>query len=389
MSFGVVLKKECLDNIRDRRTIISSFSLAILGPIFFVGIMVFVLERALGENDDGIAFTVVGAQHAPQLMAFLTQKDTDIEHVETEHAVALVKDGDHKLVLVISPDYAERYAQGSRNTLALIHDSSQFSSTRRHLAILRGYISTYSRTIGLLRMQLRGIDPTLSQPIGTQEIDVASPAARALTILSSLPYFLVLVIFMGGFYLAIDTTAGEREHGSLEPLLTQPVSRAQLVLGKIGATAIFGAASLVIFLFSLYFAVPFVPFERIGMALEIGATQLVAMFLISLPLLIFAAGLLTAVASFAKSYKEAQTYLTMVIIVPTLPLIFAQLTNVETSLGIMLVPSLSQATLVADLIKGESIEAIHAATSIVSTLVYGAILSWISIHLYEREQILG
>ena len=139
----------------------------------------------------------------------------------------------------------------------------------------------------------------------------------------------------------------------------------------------------------LYLAVPFVPFERIGMALEIGLTQLLGIFLISLPLLLFAAGLLTSVASFAKSYKEAQTYLTMVILVPTLPLIFAQLTNLETTLGIMFVPSLSQATLMADIIKGESVEALHIATSMVTTTVYGALLAWLSIYLYRREQILG
>ena len=389
MSFGVVLKKECLDNGRDRRTLISSFSIAILGPIFFVGIMVFVLDRALGESDDAISFTVVGAEHAPQLMQYLREKNTEIEEVASDSPVSLVKEGDHKLVLVINQDYAQRYNEGSNITLALVHDSSEISSTRRHLSILQGYISTYSRTLGLLRLQLRGIDPTLARPISTQTIDVASPAARALTILASLPYFLVLVVFMGGFYLAIDTTAGEREHGSLEPLLTQPVSRAQLVFGKIAATCIFGAASLVIFLVSLGFAVPFVPFERIGMALELGVPQLASIFVVSVPLLLFAAGLLTSVASFAKSYKEAQTYLTIVILVPTLPLILAQLTNVEASLGVMLVPSLSQATLAADMITGEPVVFSHIVVSMLSTLVYGVLLSWIAVKLYNREQILG
>lgn len=389
MSFMVVLKKECTDNIRDKRTILSSFSLAVLGPIFFVGIMVFVLERALGESDEAISFAVVGAQYAPELMAYLEKKDTEIAIISSDTPIDLVKDGKQKLLLVISADYAARYSKGSSNTLALIHDSSQFSSTRRHLSMLRGYISTYSRTIGLLRLQLRGVDPAISRPITTRAIDVASPAARALTVLGSLPYFLVLVIFMGGFYLAIDTTAGEREHGSLEPLLSQPVSRTQLVLGKIGATAIFGAASLLIFLVSLYFAVPFVPFERIGMALDIGFAQLLPIFLISLPLLIFASGLMTSVASFAKSYKEAQTYLTMVILVPTLPLIFAQLTNVETSLGIMFVPSLSQATLMADIIKGETVQTLHTIASMVATSIYGMVFAWLSIYLYKREQILG
>ena len=98
---------------------------------------------------------------------------------------------------------------------------------------------------------MRGIDPGLSRPIDTTEVDVASPAARALTMLASLPYFLVLVVFMGGFYLAIDTTAGEREHGSLEPLLTQPTSRTQIVLGKIVATSVFALVAVIVFMISL------------------------------------------------------------------------------------------------------------------------------------------
>jgi sodium transport system permease protein len=233
------------------------------------------------------------------------------------------------------------------------------------------------------------VDPSISLPIVTQELDIASPAARALTVLASLPYFLVLVIFMGGFYLAIDTTAGEREHGSLEPLLSQPAGRSQLVLGKIVATSVFGAVGLVLFLISLYIAVPFVPFERLGMALEIGVWQLLGVFFVSLPLIFFAAALLTVVASFAKSYKEAQTYLTLVILVPTLPLIFAQLTNVDATLSTMFVPSLGQAGLMADLIKGESVPALNVAVSMIMTGLWGAALALIATRLYQREGILG
>ncbi|MEM7078141.1 MAG: ABC transporter permease [Pseudomonadota bacterium] len=389
MSFSVVLAKECVDNLRDRRTLISSFSLAILGPVFFVGIMVFVLERALGESDDSISFTVVGAEHAPGLMAYLEQQNTEIIREDADNPADLVTAGDHDLVLVVNPDYAERYAKGKINSLILIHDSSQINSTRRQLGTLRGYLNGYSRTIGSLRMMMRGVDPTLMRPITTQEQDVASPAARALTILASLPYFLVMVVFMGGFYLAIDTTAGEREHGSLEPLLTQPISRTDLVLGKIAATTVFGTLSVIVFLVSLYFAVPFVPFERIGMALEIGVGQLAGILVVVLPLVVFAAALMTVVASFAKTYKEAQTYLTIVILVPTLPIILAQFLNVETTLEYMFVPSLSQSILSTDLIKSEPIEPLLAGASMLATSVYAAIMTWVAIKLYSREGILG
>ncbi len=387
--FSVVFAKEIIDNLRDRRTLISSFSVSILGPIFFVGLMVFVMERALGESDSATEFAVVGAQYAPQLISYLEQQNTNITRVEADDPRDLVMGGAHQLVLVINPDYAERYQRGNINTLMLVHDSSELSSGRRNLAQLRGYISQYGRIIGNLRLWLRGLDPSIATPITTQELDVASPAARALTILASLPYFMVLVVFMGGFYLAIDTTAGEREHGSMEPLLTQPIARSELVMGKVAATSVFGLLSLLVFLISLYIAVPFVPFERVGMALEITMTQLLEILVLSTPLIVFAAALLTVVASFAKSYKEAQTYLTIVVLVPTLPLILAQLMNVETTLRIMVVPSLSQATLMSDIIKGETVAPLHMLTSMATTLVYASVLAWLAVLLYRRERILG
>ncbi len=388
-AFFIILNKEIVDNLRDKRTLMSSFSVSVLGPIFFVGLMIFVLERALGESDAATEFAVVGAEYAPQLMHYLEGKNTVIARVDSEDPKTLVSDGTHALVLVINDDYAVRYSQGEVNVLTLIHDSGELSSGRRHLAQLRAHINQYSQILGSLRLLLRGIDPTVNQPIKAEELDVASPAARALTILASLPYFMVLVVFMGGFYLAIDTTAGEREHGSLEPLLTQPVARHHLVMGKVGATAVFGLLSLGVFLLSLSIAIPFVPFARIGMALELQLTQLLQILVIAVPLVLFAAALLTVVASFAKSYKEAQTYLTIVVLVPTLPLIVAQLLNLETTLSVMLVPSLSQATLMADLIIGDAISGLHVAVSMLSTTACALLLGWLAVWLYRRERILG
>ncbi|HEY5644578.1 MAG TPA: ABC transporter permease subunit, partial [Pseudomonadales bacterium] len=219
-------------------------------------------------------------------------------------------------------------------------------------------------------------------------MDTASPAARALTVLATLPYLLVLVVFMGGFYLAIDATAGEREHGSLEPLLCQPVSRSQLVLGKICSASLFSAASLVLFLLSLTIALPFAPLHRIGMSLEIGLVKCLAIFAVTIPLMVFGAAVLTTAASFAKSYKEAQTYLTLVVLVPTLPLILTQLTNVEPSAWLMLVPSLSQSLLIGQLIIGEAIQPGHLVISLLATGLVAAGVVRLAILLYSRERIL-
>jgi sodium transport system permease protein len=383
-----VFAKECRDNLRDRRTLLSSFSLSVLGPMLFTGLMALVLNTTLGEAREPFRLTVVGAEHAPGLMRHLEQQNVVIVPVALDDPRAAVAAREHQLVLVIEPEYRDRFVAGEINSLALVYDSSGMGTAQRNVMLTRQMVQGYAQRIGRHRLELRGIEPRIVSPVLIDEVDIATPAARALTVLAMLPYLLVLVIFMGGFYLAIDATAGEREHGSLEPLLSQPVSRLQLVLGKLLAVSVFSALSLALFIGSLAASLPFVPLHRVGMSLSIGPGSAFAMFAASAPLVLFGAALLTVVASFAKSYKEAQTYLTVVILIPTLPLIVTQLLKLETSPWLMLVPSLSQAELVSTIIRGESPAWTHVALSAFGTGGGTALLAWIAIALYRRERIL-
>jgi sodium transport system permease protein len=390
---AVVLLKECRDNVRDRRTIISSLSLAVLGPALFAALMTLVLNTTLGEAREAFPLAVAGAEHAPGLVAYLERQNVEITRIPTDHddrspVRERVERGEYELILAIDADYSDRFAAGEVNSLALIYDSSGMGTTRRNALLTRQYVQAYTQKLGSLRLQLRGVDPKILAPVIVEEIDTASPAARALSLLATLPYLLVLVIFMGGFYLAIDATAGEREHGTLEPLLSQPVSRLQLVLGKIAAAGLFSALSLALFLASLALSLPFVPLHKVGMSLALDAGDALLMFLLCLPLVLFAASLLTVVASFARSYKEGQTYLTGVILVPTLPLIVTQLTSLETNTWLMLIPSLSQADLVTAIIRGESLLWPHVAASVVGTATLAALLAWMAVWMYRRERIL-
>lgn len=386
--FGVVLAKECRDNLRDRRTLFASFTLALLGPVMFVGMMAFVLDTTLGESRDGFRLAVVGAGNAPQLVAFLAEQNVELAVVTLDDPRQAVREGVEDLVLVIGADYPQRLEAGEPAFVSLIYDSSQMGKARRNFSLAQQMIGQYARKLGVLRVQLRGVDPALLAPVQVTGIDTASPAARAVSILSVLPYLLVLVVFMGGFYLAIDATAGEREHGSLEPLLCQPVSRTQLVLGKVAAASLFSAVSTWLFLISLALAVPFVPLQRIGMSLNIDPATCLAIFGVSVPLILLGASLLTVVASFARSYKEAQTYLTVVILVPTLPLIVTQMLGLAASPALMLVPSLSQATLITDLIKGEPLTWSHVAISLAVTSLAAVALTAVAVALYRRERLL-
>ena len=383
-----VLIKECRDNLRDRRTILSSFSLALLGPALFIGLMSFVLNTAVGESDDPVELSIAGAENAPNLIARLEAQNTTIAYIEVDDPRTEITSRRQDLILVIGEDFQQRFAKGQMVPVTLWHDSSKIGSSRRHFSAVRGMISAYGRTVGLLRLHLRGIDPTVANPLIVQEIDTASPAARALSVLATLPYLLVLVVFMGGFYLAIDATAGEREHGSLEPLLCQPISRTQLVLGKIFSASLFSATSLVLFLISLAIAIPFAPLHKIGMSLDITLQVCIAIFLVTTPLMLFGAAVLTAVASFAKSYKEAQTYLTVVVLIPTMPLILTQLMSIEASAWLMMVPSLSQSMLIGQLITGEPIDLSYLGISLLMTTLAAALMMRLAIWLYSRERIL-
>jgi sodium transport system permease protein len=385
--FLTVLAKECTDNIRDYRSLFSSLSIALLGPLLIVGLLIFVLDKTLRDFEEPIAFSLMGADHAPNLVAYLRANNTQIDQREpVEEPSKLIESGEAELILVIQPNYSERYNEGQQNQLAVFFDSSSYSSGRRDLATLDQLIERYSDTIGMLRLRYRGIQPGLIRPIQTRKIDVSSPADRALMIFSSIPYLLMLVIFTGCFYLAIDATAGERERGSLEPLLTQPISRFQLVLGKVIAASAFSLLNLTVFLISLYFALQLVPFERIGMSLEFNLSQLLMIIAITSPLTLFAASLLTVVSAFAKSYKEAQTYLSFVIVIPTLPLIVTQIVGIEPSIGSMSVPSLGQAILTSQIIKGEAISDTFVLVSVGVTLSITLLLLLQAIKMYQKEQ---
>jgi sodium transport system permease protein len=221
------------------------------------------------------------------------------------------------------------------------------------------------------------------------DVDLSTPTSRATLVLGMLSYIMLVVMLVGGLSLAIDATAGERERGSLEPLLTAPVPREHLIYGKVLASAAFMAVALGLVMATLAASVHRLPLEEIGMSANFDARVAVKLFAVTLPFVAVGAALLTVVASFTRSYKEAQTWLGIVLLVPTLPIAIAGLLDVRASAPLMAVPSLSQHLLIQGLLRDEPLPTTYAAISIVSTLALGAALTWLAGRLYRREKILG
>lgn len=388
---GIVLRKEIVDNFRDRRTLFSALVFGpLFGPLLFATLITIMLNQAIEGLDKSLELPVLGAEHAPHLIQFLAQQDIDASDgpESLEMARQWVTDGREDMVLVIPQAYPQEINKGNPGRLILVMDQSN-NRAGRTVSRVRSVLRGYGEKLASLRAAARGVHPFVFRPLTLDTDDVSTPSGRSVLILGMMTYFLLFSMLMGGLYLAIDTTAGERERNSLEPLLTLPVSRGQLLFGKLGATVFYMLLSLALTLTAFAIAVQFVPLERLGMTASLSPKVVVQGFLILAPFALLGAALMTVVASFTKSYKEAQSYLTVVLLVPTLPIIFAGLFQVKTSLALMWVPSLSQHLLITNLIKAEPVQLSYWLVSSVSTLALGVLASMLAVWLYRRERILG
>jgi len=387
-----VCRKEILETLRERRTLVSLLLGPLFGPILFTVIINMTVSRNLTSLDEVLEVPILGAEHAPNLVAFLRARsiapieDHDIQDVE--QAAELVATGAHDVVLVIDEAFGKDFGTDRAARVALVFDRSKNRAASR-VGRLRGAVDGYGQQIGALRLVANGVDPSLLRPLVVDELDVSTPASRSALMLGVLTYFLLFATLTGGLHLAIDTTAGERERKSLEPLLTLPVARSSLIVGKMTATVCYMLASLVLTLAAFTIALRQMPLEQIGMSSNFRLATAALAFALLCPFAPLGAALMTVVASFTKTYREAQTYLTFVLLVPTLPLVIASVLNIEPEAKLMWIPSLSQHLLITTLIKDQPLTPSFVAISVVSTLALGGVLGWLAVRLYRREAILG
>ncbi len=386
-----VFTKEVVDNFRDRRTLFSALIMGpLFGPLLFAFVINLSIEQSLTGTDNTLELPVIGQQHAPTLMRYLESQNINIVAgpADRDAAVEAVESGLQDVVVIVPEEFGDQLAGSIPARVELISDQAN-AQAERDARRARNALQDYSQELAAIRLVARGISPFVLRPINVDDVDVSTPSGRSAMLLGMMSYFFIFALLMGGMYLAIDTTAGERERGSLEPLVSLPVTRDSLMLGKIAATCVFMALSLLLSLGSFHVALNFMPLQKLGMTPNFGPEVIFAAFLILLPFILLGAAIMTLVASFTKSYKEAQTWLSVVLIAPTLPILIVSILTLRPRLEFMFIPSLSQHLLLVDMIKNEPINMLHAGISAGSTLVFGAILTAICARLYRREGLLG
>ena len=379
-----VWAKELTDLFRDRRTMMVTFLMGpLLMPLLIIGILKLASDRMSTQAEKALEVPVVGAANAPNLIAWLEGQNIVIKPAPADPDDA-IRSQREDVVLRIGQDFGKQWRGSVPAMVEILHDSSR-EDAQIPVERLRNLLDIYNQGVGALRLVARGISPTTAQPLRVGDRDLATPESRRGQILGFLPYLLILTSFLGGAYLVIDSTAGERERQSLEPLLATPAARAVIMSGKIVAACTFGLISLVLTLCMFKLAFQFAP--SLGVKLDVTVWALARILLVLTPMVMIGTCLLTLIAAGAKSVKEAQSYMSVLMLLPMLPTIILMVNPVKNQLWMMTVPFLAQNQMILKLVRSETVSMAEWGAYLGAGFGAALILWWLASRRYLDERL--
>lgn len=368
-----LVRKELIDAIRDKRSVMAGLYYALFTPILFAVVFTAIINKV--TNPEDIEITITNSTAASELTNYLSNRG--ITHGTDPTSLK-------KIELVISSDFAEQLNSAKSAEVTLIADRSD-DNLRSAISRTQGALRGYSSGIASLRLIARGVSPTVIQPLKVHVQDQATSDSKGGQLLGMVILTIVLSVFISGMNLAIDTSAGERERNSLALLLSHPVSVRQLVLSKTLAVSIFGVLGLILVMLVSKIVYPFVPWQELGFSINISLQFMLATLLVGSTVAIFAASMQLFVSFMAKSFKEAQTYLTFVIFVP-MAMSYAVTLDFAVD-ELRWAPVSGQLQALIDLAKGKEIPLLQLAVSCLSTLVLSFALIFGMERLLKSEKI--
>lgn len=370
---ATLVRKELTDAIRDKRSVMAGLYYALFTPILVAVVFTAIINKV--TNPEDIEVTITNSTAASELTNYLSNRG--ITHGTDPASLK-------KIELVISSDFAEQLNSSKPAEVTLIADRSD-DNLRSAISRTQGALRSYSSEIASLRLIARGVSPTVIQPLKVHVQDQATSDSKGGQLLGMVILTIVLSVFISGMNLAIDTSAGERERNSLALLLSHPVSVRQLVLSKTLAVSTFGVLGLILVMLVSKIVYPFVPWQELGFSINISLQFMLATLLVGSTVAIFAASMQLFVSFMAKSFKEAQTYLTFVIFVP-MAMSYAVTLDFAVD-ELRWAPVSGQLQALIDLAKGKEIPLLQLAVSCLSTLVLSFALIFGMERLLKSEKI--
>jgi sodium transport system permease protein len=348
----VVYLKELTDALRDRRTLLMVLlSSVAVGPLVLVALSV--LVSGMEKRAEAREVVVHGLEHAPSLRNFLERQTFIVLTAGGGYEQQLRDSKLEHPVLVVSPGFEAELQSGGGAQVELVSSSSNPRARSGTATVLR-LVQQFNQEQATLRLALRGVAPATLEAVQVQERDLAEPGTRAAQLTSFVPFFVLMAVLYGALSAALDSTAGERERGSLEPLLMTPAPPLAVVLGKWGAVASVGLLVAVLSCLSFLPGQWLLRSEQLASMFRFGVQEAFAFVALLVPLAGALSALLMAISIRCKTFKEAQASVTLLVLaVSMLPLL--TLVNQDGfSAWHLWVPALAQMTLMGRVLKGEA-----------------------------------
>lgn len=378
-----VATKEFIDARRDPRSIMTLVGYSLMGPVMMLAAFTALVENET-RNEQAIA--VQHIERAPGLAEHLREIGYSLETLagdfDAELAIA-----DHDVILRPVEDFRRRMRDGQPAQIELIHDSSRTSSQSMMRRVEQS-VAGWGGELASLRLMAMGVSPQATQPVQLQRRDVASRADRAALVLSGFQVFVLIAAFFGSMHVSIDATAGERERRSLEALLVQPVSPFALVVGKWLVAAAYGLLGVALTLGAMGLLLPMAPLGELGISYQPTPRSILTMFALIAPLSLLAAGLQMLAASYAKSFKEAQTYLSLLMFVPMVPAMAVSFLQLDAEPWMFAIPVLGQQQLLGDALRELSPDPMSYLVATTTVVGLGLICVIATARMYASERML-
>jgi sodium transport system permease protein len=381
---AVVYWKEVRDALRDRRTAIMVFVASILtGPLTLVLMAQFL--SGLEEKSSILKVRIVGQQHAPALVNFLQRNDVEIEAAPEDYEKK-IREGRLDAVIVVPEDFDERFIAGDTARVEIVYDDSRAESSpaiRQAERLMRAF----NRESGTLRLVARGVSPDLVEPVKVEHVNTATPRQKGAFMLFLIPMFAILSPLLGGMTIAIDSTAGERERGSLEPLLAMPVTRGGIVTGKWLAAWTFASLVAVLTLTGFVVAAMLYSQKKIAATLTFGWPELAQFVAITIPFAAMTSALQMLICTYGRSYREAQTYVSYLATFASFVPVIVLFSGLKDALWQLAVPVLAQQMVLSRVLRGDVLaQADYLVPSAVALAIALACIVGVS-RLLARERI--
>ena len=396
-NIGIVYKKELTEALRDRRTLIVMFIVPlVLFPLVSVGFGAAIAALIGKAKEETPKVMVIGGQDSPSVLSGLNKvPKIQVVPLEANWKVQVVNK--QIPVVVEIPEGFERSLAEQKEQTVLIHDYDGDLKSDTARGKIEKYFNDYRDSVVKDRLAARNLPVTVLKPFEVKPHNVAPPekSGGALFFGGFIAYIVVFLCLNGGMHPAMDLTAGEKERGTMETILSSPISRTHLVLGKfllVLTTALTTAALSVVSMaisFSIVNALHTKPVQagESDVTLHIGFGAALSVFIMALPLAVLFASVLLTISSFAKSYKEAQSYITPLLFIVILPAIAAMLPGVELNLKLALIPVLNVSLLCKELVIG-TYHWNYIAIIFASTCVYAAAALFLAVKMFQRESVL-